>query len=225
MHEITIGTLMLSIEATDSEINISNHHTLRCNGNNENKAHFDHDSKLMLHNVDHRAAPCHMPNYNAAVVDLQCILNSKNSAGLVIDGYFGPLTNAAVKAWQSKMALVVDGIVGTQTWNTLCSVSYAVSPPASFCSSSVSYWPSSKYSDQIKKTAFNSDGATYQDLAKTNAATYSVHPGLLTAHMVHESSMGRNNKFVASSNKSVLTGCGWPPSCATNCGCTGSAVM
>jgi len=59
--------------------------------------------------------------YQSAVVELQSMLNCKNSAGLTADGYFGTLTETAVKNWQTKYALSVDGIVGTNTWNSLCS--------------------------------------------------------------------------------------------------------
>lgn len=38
---------------------------------------------------------------------------------LVVDGIFGPLTQAAVKAFQLNNHLVVDGIVGPQTWGRL----------------------------------------------------------------------------------------------------------
>jgi peptidoglycan hydrolase-like protein with peptidoglycan-binding domain len=57
--------------------------------------------------------------YQSAVVDLQCMLNRKNSAGLTVDGYFGSLTETAVQNWQSKNYLTVDGIVGPQTWTSL----------------------------------------------------------------------------------------------------------
>jgi peptidoglycan hydrolase-like protein with peptidoglycan-binding domain len=35
---------------------------------------------------------------------------------LVVDGIFGPKTDAAVRAFQSSRGLVVDGIVGPKTW-------------------------------------------------------------------------------------------------------------
>lgn len=39
--------------------------------------------------------------------------------GLDIDGEFGPLTEAAVRAYQKKKGLDVDGIVGPKTWGAL----------------------------------------------------------------------------------------------------------
>ena len=39
--------------------------------------------------------------------------------GLDIDGEFGPLTEAAVRAYQKKKGLDVDGIVGPKTWGEL----------------------------------------------------------------------------------------------------------
>jgi peptidoglycan hydrolase-like protein with peptidoglycan-binding domain len=39
--------------------------------------------------------------------------------GLRVDGGFGPLTEAAVKAFQNRRNLLVDGIVGQRTWREL----------------------------------------------------------------------------------------------------------
>lgn len=48
-------------------------------------------------------------------------LSGDPSKGLAIDGIFGPLTEAEVKAFQSALGLVVDGIVGPLTWRALVS--------------------------------------------------------------------------------------------------------
>lgn len=51
----------------------------------------------------------------STVMDLQKFLNAKRFAGLVVDGKFGPMTAAAVRAWQADNGLVVDGLVGPKT--------------------------------------------------------------------------------------------------------------
>ncbi len=49
---------------------------------------------------------------------IQYLLNARG-AGLVVDGKFGPRTNAAVRSFQSSHGLAVDGIVGQHTWSSL----------------------------------------------------------------------------------------------------------
>ena len=53
---------------------------------------------------------------------LQKFLNWYDSFNLAVDGDFGPKTLAAVKTFQSKEGLVVDGIVGVKTINKMQSV-------------------------------------------------------------------------------------------------------
>ena len=52
------------------------------------------------------------------VMNLQTILNSKGYS-LVVDGEFGPSTQAAVKNFQRANGLTDDGIVGPKTWEKL----------------------------------------------------------------------------------------------------------
>ncbi len=54
-----------------------------------------------------------------AAVKLAQELLDKSGADLVIDGIFGPLTEAATKAFQSAHGLSVDGIIGPLTWKKL----------------------------------------------------------------------------------------------------------
>lgn len=54
-----------------------------------------------------------------SVRQVQECLNRTQNAGLVLDGIFGPLTDAAVRNFQRAHGLVVDGIVGPITWDNL----------------------------------------------------------------------------------------------------------
>ena len=54
-----------------------------------------------------------------AVRRLERALRRTPNLGLVVDGVFGPLTDAAVKEFQQGAGLTVDGIVGPLTWDAL----------------------------------------------------------------------------------------------------------
>jgi len=56
----------------------------------------------------------------SAVSELQRLLN-ENGYTLDVDGNFGAKTQAAVRDYQQKNSLTVDGIVGNQTWSSLFS--------------------------------------------------------------------------------------------------------
>ena len=52
------------------------------------------------------------------VIELQRLLNNRGER-LATDGIFGPLTNAAVRRFQTAQRIGVDGIVGPITWGRL----------------------------------------------------------------------------------------------------------
>ncbi|MFJ9927990.1 GH25 family lysozyme [Streptomyces misionensis] len=55
-----------------------------------------------------------------AVQAVQSQLDARGSA-LTVDGSFGPATDSAVRSFQSAHGLTVDGIVGSNTWQSLVS--------------------------------------------------------------------------------------------------------
>jgi peptidoglycan hydrolase-like protein with peptidoglycan-binding domain len=79
-----------------------------------------------------------MANYNqlgygskgSEVTELQKLLN-QNGYGLDVDGDFGSKTQAAVKDYQQKNNLAVDGIVGSNTWGALTKANTAGSAATS----------------------------------------------------------------------------------------------
>lgn len=62
------------------------------------------------------------------VKELQTLLNKKINTGLVVDGKFGRLTKAAVEEYQKENGLVVDSIVGKNTWSKLLEKDIYVEP-------------------------------------------------------------------------------------------------
>jgi peptidoglycan hydrolase-like protein with peptidoglycan-binding domain len=69
-------------------------------------------------------APINMPllrqgSYGRAVTLLQQALQATGDYQAVVDGKFGDRTEAAVKRFQKRSGLVIDGIVGMCTWHSL----------------------------------------------------------------------------------------------------------
>ena len=62
------------------------------------------------------------------VTELQKLLN-QNGYNLDEDGAFGAKTQAAVKDYQQKNGLSVDGIVGSNTWGALTKASTETQTP------------------------------------------------------------------------------------------------
>ena len=68
------------------------------------------------------------PELQSQVKELQTTLGLSSSE---IDGKFGPATEAAVKRFQTDKGLVVDGLVGPQTWSALLGEPVEVFSPRS----------------------------------------------------------------------------------------------
>lgn len=94
-----------------------------------------------------------------AVSDLQSALNN-NGANLAVDGVFGPLTDSAVKDYQSSNGLLVDGVVGPETRGALNGGSSAPSGGASAPASSSSN-SNSNSSNAIIDAARSAIGSPY----------------------------------------------------------------
>lgn len=94
------------------------------------KAHYDSIKEWNLEGMISPPSPevvaAHIPppptlrkgDHGASVSSMQTDLNARG-AKLVINGNFDDMTVAAVKAFQSAHGLVVDAVVGPQTWKAL----------------------------------------------------------------------------------------------------------
>jgi peptidoglycan hydrolase-like protein with peptidoglycan-binding domain len=71
---------------------------------------------------------------------------------ITIDGIFGPVTDNAVRAFQTLLGLSVDGIVGPQTWNHLVNGYLAAPDPVTAAKEVFSAWEASDR-DQAGKNA------------------------------------------------------------------------
>ena len=69
----------------------------------------------------HNLSMANRGSHLSEVRELQSMINGAGDGSKCIpeDGDFGPVTKQAVIAYQTKNGLVVDGLVGEETWNHL----------------------------------------------------------------------------------------------------------
>jgi N-acetyl-anhydromuramyl-L-alanine amidase AmpD len=80
------------------------------------------DILALYQNAGSQAMPTlHFGSSGISVRILQRLL-AANGYGIQIDGVFGPLTETAVKAFQSQRHLPTDGVAGHKTWWELTTV-------------------------------------------------------------------------------------------------------
>ena len=89
-----------------------------------------------------------------AVSAVQSQIHSRGDGAnqITIDGIFGPVTNDAVRAFQTLAGLSVDGIVGPQTWNHLVNGYLAAPDPRTAAQDVFSAWQANDQ-DQAAKNA------------------------------------------------------------------------
>ncbi|MFJ3497756.1 peptidoglycan-binding protein [Streptomyces sp. NPDC086091] len=66
-----------------------------------------------------RDAPVAFGDIGPDVAEAQCLLRRAGVSPGGIDGMFGPLTLRAVRTFQERSGLVVDGMIGPHTWKAL----------------------------------------------------------------------------------------------------------
>jgi peptidoglycan hydrolase-like protein with peptidoglycan-binding domain len=89
-----------------------------------------------------------------AVRAVQSQIHSRGDGAnqITIDGIFGPVTNDAVRAFQTLLGLPVDGIVGPQTWNHLVNGYLAAPDPQTAAKDVFGAWEAHNR-DQAAKNA------------------------------------------------------------------------
>ena len=89
-----------------------------------------------------------------AVRAVQSQIHSRGDGAnqIAVDGIFGPVTNDAVRAFQTLLGLSVDGIVGQQTWNQLVNGYLAAPDPQTAAQDVFSAWEANDR-DQAAKNA------------------------------------------------------------------------
>ena len=106
------------------------------------------------------------------VTELQKLLN-KNGYSLAEDGIFGSKTQAAVKDYQKKNSLAVDGIVGNNTWGALTKASTpsATTPSGSTSADTPSKDTGFQYGEyQVSDTVKQAEQLLKQQLAQKPGA-------------------------------------------------------
>lgn len=65
---------------------------------------------------------------NTCVYNMQRLLQRADATNLHTDGYFGAKTERAVRDFQDRENIKVDGIVGPETWQELCTDEQVLNP-------------------------------------------------------------------------------------------------
>lgn len=148
-----------------------------------------------------------------AVAHLQRLLTAKGYAPGGADGWFGPRTLAAVKAYQRRHGLVVDGYVGPITWRTLepSVVRPAAAPPSTPARARVPF-----YSQMNVPNGYANYACGPASLAMVMAAEGRAPPSVLQVALragTQRSSAGTSHDGLISAARSYgftpRTGFGW----------------
>ena len=107
--------------------------------------------------------------------ELQKLLN-QNGYNVAEDGIFGAKTLAAVKDYQKNNGLAVDGIVGTQTWDSLLGGTGGTSGGTSSTTTSSNGWSYGDFSyDDFEYDDFSYDKYTESDTVKQAQVALNAH--------------------------------------------------